>query len=241
MNSENLQTDRFLTAKIRVYYDLLLPENRLDGEPSPLLIALHGYGGNKRAMLREVRALAPENFAIASVEGVHQHWRDQTAPDKMPKVGFAWLTNHKSEDSVDVHHQILLSLTANLINQGIADKTRIYLLGFSQSCALNFRFAFSNPHLLRAIVGISGGIPGDWETNENYQSLEQPIFYLYGTHDEFYTLEKFEQNAEKLKSRAANLQSKVYDAPHEITDEMRADLKNWLQAVNQDESKTASF
>ena len=183
-------------------------------------------------MLREVRGLAPENFAIASVEGVHQHWRDQTAPDQMPKVGFAWLTNHKSEDSIDVHHQILLSLIANLINQGIADRTRIYLLGFSQSCALNFRFAFANPHLLRAIIGISGGIPGDWEQSEVYQPLEQPIFYLYGTRDEFYPLEKFQENAERLKLRAENLQSKVYDAPHEITDEMRADLKRWLNEIN---------
>lgn len=233
MIEENLQTDRFLTAKIKVYYDLLLPENRNDSEPSPLLIALHGYGGNKRQMLREVRQLAPENFAIASVEGVHQHWRDTAVPDKMPKVGFAWLTNYKSEDSIDVHHQILRSLIANLINQGIADKTRIYLLGFSQSCALNFRFAFANPYLLRGVIGICGGIPGDWETNENYQPLAQPIFYLYGTRDEFYPLEKFEENAERLKLRAENLHSKVYDAPHEITDEMRHDLKSWLREIDE--------
>lgn len=239
MSNENLQTDRFLTAEIKVYYDLLLPENAA-ARPAPLLIAIHGYAGNKRAMMREAKQVAPENFAVASLQGFHQHWRDreQTAQNQMPKVGFAWLTNYKSEDSVAVHHRVLSDLIKSLIAENIADEQQMYLLGFSQSCALNFRFAFANPNLFKGVVGISGGIPGDWETSQVYQSINTPVFYLYGTRDEFYPLEKFEENAEKLKLRAANLQSKKYNAAHEISDQMRADIKkflslsSWLTSLN---------
>ncbi|HEX8264542.1 MAG TPA: dienelactone hydrolase family protein [Pyrinomonadaceae bacterium] len=229
MTDENLQTDLVLKAEIKLYYDLFVPENA--GKPAPLLIALHGYGAHKRYMMREARAVAPDNFVIASLQGFHQHWLEPAEKGVPPKIGFGWLTSYQAEDSVQVHHRALLDLIENLIREGVADENRIFLLGFSQSCALNFRFAFSHPELLRGVVGISGGIPGDWETSENYQKTDAEIFYLYGTHDEFYPLETFERNADKLKMRAVNYQSKVYAAAHEITDEMRLDIRNWLQEI----------
>ena len=224
MENENLQIDRELIVESKLYYDLqLAPQNR-----APLLIAVHGYAGNKRAMMREARQLAPENFAVVALQAPHQHWREPREPNKMPKVGFAWLTNYKAEDSVNVHHQAMQSLMQNLIRENIADAAQIFLLGFSQACALNFRFAFSHPDHLRGVVGISGGIPGDWETNPIYQRADQPIFYLYGDADEFYPLAQFEQNATRLKTRAQNLHTKGYTGAHEITDEMRRDVKDWL-------------
>lgn len=223
-----METDRELRAEIKIYYDLQLPENQV--QPAPLLIAVHGYAGNKRAMMREAVALAPKNFAIAALQGFHQHWRQPNAePGKMPKVGFAWLTDYKAEESVAVHHKALGDLIENLIAEGVADARQIFLLGFSQSCALNFRFAFSSSNLLAGVVGISGGIPGDWETNDNYLKLNAPVLYIYGDDDEFYPLAKLNANAGKLNLKATNLQTKVYPGKHEITQEMREDIKIWLQ------------
>jgi predicted esterase len=52
------------------------------------------------------------------------------------RFGFGWLTNFHPEESVAVHHQALLDLTSRLIDEGVADPAHIFLLGFSQSCAL---------------------------------------------------------------------------------------------------------
>lgn len=224
--NENLETDRELKAEIKLYYDLYVPENA--DSPVPLLIALHGYGAHKYSMMREARKFAPANFAIATLQGFHQHWREPEAAGSKYKVGFGWLTSYKPEDSVAVHHRALLDLIETLVREGIAVEKQVFLLGFSQSCALNFRFAFSNPGLLRGIIGICGGIPGDWSENQSYRQIPADVFYLYGTRDEFYPLEQFEENAEKLKSRAPGLRSQTYDSAHEITDEMRADIGEWL-------------
>ena len=105
---------------------------------------------------------------------------------------------------------------------------KIYLFGFSQACALNFRFAFTFPSLLRGIIGVCGGIPGDLETNELYKPLGADVFYLYSTDDEFYPLPKYEMFKEKLRKRLNIFTSKGYDAKHEITNEMREDIKTWL-------------
>ena len=60
-----LQTDRTLSAEIKLYYDVHTPAVI----PAPLLIALHGYGASKRQMMREARQIAPPSFAIAALQG----------------------------------------------------------------------------------------------------------------------------------------------------------------------------
>lgn len=223
MNSENLQTDLSLTAEIKLYYDLYVPENL--ATPAPLLLAVHGYGAHKRYMMREARLIAPKNFVVASMQAPHQHYR-QT--DDGFKVGFGWLTDYKSAESVALHHDFALRLIENLAEKSLVDKSRIYLFGFSQACALNFRFAFTRPDAVRGVIGVAGGIPSDLETNEIYKTLKADVLYLYGDRDEFYPFERFQNFEQKLRERLPNFQSKSYPAAHEITNEMRADMKRWL-------------
>ena len=66
MSEELLRNDLSVTAEIKLYYDLYIPENAV--EPAPLLIAVHGYGAHKRHMMREARLVAPDDFVIASVQ-----------------------------------------------------------------------------------------------------------------------------------------------------------------------------
>ncbi|HEX5887551.1 MAG TPA: hypothetical protein VFY61_02560 [Pyrinomonadaceae bacterium] len=217
--------DRTLTARINLYYDLHLPSN----VPAPLLIALHGYGANKRQMMREAQLMAPEGFAIASVQGFHQHIREPWEQGGPLRFGFGWLTNFRPEESVAIHHQALLDLTDRLTAEGVADSTKIFLLGFSQSCALNYRFAFTHPEKLRGVIGICGGIPGDWDTNHAYHGSNLDVFHLAGTRDEFYTPERVRDYEKQLATRARQVTFKSYDAAHEIVPQMREDAKQWLQ------------
>ena len=217
-------TDRALPVQINLYYDLHRPSNA----PAPLLIALHGYGANKRQMMREARLMAPEGFAIASVQGFHQHIREPFEQGGPLRFGFGWLTNFRPEESVAIHHQVLLDLISRLIEEGVADSTRIFLLGFSQSCALNYRFAFTHPEKLRGVIGICGGIPGDWETNHGYHGSALDVFHLAGTKDEFYPPERVRDYERQLATRARQVTFKSYDAAHEIVPQMREDVKQWL-------------
>ena len=224
MSGGEPQVDRILEARINLYYDLR-PGTI---SPAPLLIALHGYGANKRYMMREAQLMAPPQFAIASLQGFHQHMKEPREPGGPLRFGFGWLTNFRSEESVAVHHRALIDLIEILSDEGIADPSRVFLLGFSQSCALNYRFAFTHPERLRGVVGICGGIPGDWETSPTYRDAAVDVFHLAGTRDEFYTPERVRDYERRLKTRARSVQFKSYDAAHEIVPEMRPDVVQWL-------------
>ena len=221
---QTVAVERSLIAETKLYYDL----NLLAARPAPLLIALHGYGANKRQMMREALALAPDGFTVASLQGVHQHIKEPKDPGGPLRFGFGWVTDFKPEESVAIHHQALLDLIQTLTSEGVADATRIFLLGFSQSCALNYRFAFTHPNHLRGVVGICGGIPGDWETSEHYQPTKAAVFHLAGTRDEFYPPSRVADYEVRLGLRAQNVQFKSYDAAHEVVSAMREDVKAWL-------------
>ena len=221
----DITSDQTLKAEISLYYDLLAGES---SSPAPLLIALHGYGAHKRQMMREAQLMAPAGFAIASLQGFHQHMREPREAGGPLRFGFGWLTNFRPEESVAIHHKAILDLIHKLVGEGVADPNRIFLLGFSQSCALNYRFTFTYPDQLRGIIGICGGIPGDWETNEAYQETAADLFHLAGTRDDFYTPERVRDYEQQLGTRARTVTFKSYDAGHEIVQNMREDVKQWL-------------
>jgi phospholipase/carboxylesterase len=220
------QAERTLDARVKLYYDLHAPAET----PAPLLIALHGYGSNKNWMMREARQLAPARFAVAALQGMHQHLKEPREPGGALRYGFGWLTNFHPEDSVAVHHRALIDLIEQLAGEGVADPARVFLLGFSQTCALNYRFAFTHADSLRGVVGICGGLPGDWETGARYRETAAAVLHLAGARDEVYPPELVAGYAARLSARARDVGFRSYDAGHELTPAMRADVRAWLEA-----------
>lgn len=222
------QTDAIehtLIADITFRYDLLVPEIT----PAPLLIALHGYGPSKRQMMREARMIAPEDFAIVALQGPHQHLKEPKEPGGPLRFGFGWLTNFHPEESIAVHHRALLDIMNSLTTTGTVDRQRVFLLGFSQSCALNYRFAFTHASVLRGVIGICGGVPGDWETSDIYQQTEAAVFHLSGERDEFYPPSRIVDYGAVLRTRATDVELRSYEAGHEIVQAMRDDVSAWLK------------
>lgn len=219
-----LKTDLSVSAEIKLFYDLHVPD-KLE-RPAPLIISVHGYGAHKNYMMREAKLIADQQFAVVSLQAPNQFYRKT---EKGMKVVFGWLTDHRSAESVALHHKFILDVIERLAADELIDEKRIYLYGFSQSCALNFRFAFTYPDVLRGVIGVCGGIPSDLGTNGIYQPTAADVLYLYGDQDEFYPLKKFQGFEQTLREYLPNFRSLNYHAEHEITEEMRNDMKMWLR------------
>lgn len=226
-DSDSRPTERTLVAEVKLYYDLYVPP--VGEAPRPLLIALHGYGSNKGWMMREARQFAPENFAVVAPQGFHQHMKEPKEKGGPLRYGFGWLTNFYAEDSVALHHRALLDLIEKLTSEGAADRSRLFLFGFSQSCALNYRFAFTHTGILRGVVGVCGGLPGDWGASALYGDTDASVLHLHGARDEFYPPARVGDYEEKLRRRARDVEVRAYDAGHELTGAMRDDVKVWLR------------
>jgi len=217
------ETNLSLAAEIKLYYDLYIPDGL--AAPAPLLIAVHGYGAHKRYMMREARVVAGERFVIASIQAPHPHFRKS---DDGYRVGYGWLAGDQSSDDISLHHRFILDLVASLDAGDLIDRNKVFLFGFSQACALNFRFAFTHPDISAGVVAVCGGIPGDLDDNSIYKTFSRPVFYLYRDDDEFYSQEQFGEFDKRLREYLPDYSSKHYRAKHEITDEMRSEIRGFL-------------
>jgi predicted esterase len=207
------------------YYDLFIPDGK---GPKPLLIALHGYGGDKSSMMKLARRINDKNFVIAALQGPHQHLVMPTQESPKLGFGFGWLSNFKPEDSVALHHRLINQIIDELGQSGQADASRVFLLGFSQACGVNFRYAFTHDRV-RGVVAICGGIPSDWQTEGKYENGDIDVLYIAAERDEFYTPERMRQNAEALKSRARSVELQFFDAKHEVPRASYLLIDEWLR------------
>lgn len=223
MTDGKSHTDLTFKAEIELYYDLHLPAN---AHNAPLMIAVHGYGAHKRYMMREARAVAPDNYVIAAIQAPHPHYRKV---DDGYRIGYGWLSDDRPEQHIRLHHKFVNDVIDTLTADGTVDPARVTLYGFSQACALNFRYAFTYPDRLAAVIGVCGGIPGDLAANEKYRPFAARTLYIYGDDDEFYTNEKFAENAATLTQMLPNFASKQFHAKHEITEEMREEMRVFLK------------
>lgn len=219
--------EQAIVQQISCYYDLYVPEG---DAPKPLLIALHGYGGDKTSMMRLARRINQKDYVIAALQGVHQHMIMPKTREEKLQFGFGWVTNFKPEESVELHHRNIRYIIETLTNNGVADGRNVFLMGFSQAVGANFRLAFTHANLLRGVIAICGGIPGDWATEGKYEGGEMDVLYIGANQDEFYTTERLEQFAKAIEQRAHSVELKMFDCGHEVPRDSYPTIDQWLKS-----------
>jgi len=207
------------------YCDLILP----GAAPAPLVIALHGYGGNKRSMAKLAGPAIPEGFAMASLQGPHPHLIRTEDRSRPLAFGFGWITNWKPSESIALHHHAIDAILEKLERERFLEPSAVFLLGFSQSVALNFRYAFTYPGKIRGVVAVAGGIPGDWGEEGKYRDAPVDVLYVAGRRDEFYPPGRVEENARALERRGAHVTVDILETGHDFSPEALPLIRRWLE------------
>ena len=135
----------------RSYY--LVRPNNMDGlGPVPLVLALHGGGGNGRGMCRTAGGIQllvdAEGFLVACPEGIDHHWNDgrqvesrQTVRENVDDVGF------------------LLALIEGLKSEYPIDENRIYVTGVSNGGMMSLRMACDGANVFAAAAPVIAELP----------------------------------------------------------------------------------
>jgi phospholipase/carboxylesterase len=220
-----MTSERATEQRIKLYYDLYVPDEATR-RPKPLLVALHGYEGNKESMMAIAQKINSRDFIIASLQAPNAFFV-RAGDEARPKIGFGWMMQYKAADTIWLHHKTLISIIEDTAAEHAVDRRAIFLLGFSQSVSLNYRFAFTRPNKIRGVVAICGGIPGDWD-EEKYYKTDTDVLVIAGETDEFYPIERTRTFKESLESRARSVDFVSYPAGHVFPRDSLPLINEWM-------------
>lgn len=227
LRREETDVERRVIIPMTGFYDIRLPETPAPKRGFPFLIALHGYGGTKESMLALAERTCGDRFAIASLQGPHQHMERRRGSREV-RIGFGWGTMANSSDNQTLHHEFVRRVIRDVAARHPADRRRIFLLGFSQSVGLNYRFAFTYPNTIRGVVGVCGGVPGDWEASTKYRSSATDILHISGTKDPFYPFDRVSTFKARLERRAASVEHLFLSTSHIFPKRCIPTIRRWL-------------
>jgi predicted esterase len=221
--------EKYFLSPIRRYYEIETPQPGSGRKRWPLLIALHGYQGDKSSMMRLARRIAGGKMVVISLQGPYQFFlRDGNDPKNF-RVGFGWGTTYKMEEAIELHHRDLRELIRLASRKHHADPQRVFLLAFSQACSYNYRFVFTHPHAVRGAIAVCGGVPGDWAENPRYKPAGTHVLHIAATQDEWYTREKNLLFRRQLVQRAASLDFRFYNSPHKFPRTSLPHIRRWIE------------
>ena len=150
------------------------------GDRTLLVLTLHGYGSNPEAMLRLSTMTLGEDSVIASLRAPNQHYLSSGVlgtPMPGSEIGYNWGTTRHAALNIELHHEIVRTISAQLRERfGIGPK-RVVLMGFSQPVGLNYRFIGTYPDQAGGVIAMCGGVPKDWE-EDKYGRVEAPILHI---------------------------------------------------------------
>jgi len=216
--------DRTFPARLDCHYLLHAPDH-VDAR-TPLVVTLHGFGANPAIMLRLTGRLFDRPPVIAALQGPYQFFLSA----KNQEVGYGWVTNRHPAESIRLHRDMVSHVLDEAGREFAIPPDRRLLVGFSQSVSLNYRLAATCPDLVRGVIAICGGLPGDWDSGD-YQPVRAAVLHLARSHDEYYPPDVTGHYAERLRRRAAAVEFHLLDGGHQMPSSGAKLVAPWLQRI----------
>lgn len=215
------------------HYALHLPEG-YDPEGDrryPLLVILHGAGGNEAwsDMLRENLALEDVIVAMPrapqphrTVAGGFRYWPhvSEGITDAEEVQGY--------EMACDWHEQVV----EKAIERVRVDDGRIAFLGFSQGGASTIMAFLREPDMVRYGVVIAGYLPEAFGHRDGMAAQAErqgELLILHGREDQGLSHEDMGGIADEFRQAGVTATMNLYDAGHTVTGEMVEDAAAWLR------------
>jgi phospholipase/carboxylesterase len=197
-------------------------------DKSPLVILLHGYGGDEQNLF-QLRRYFPENFIIVAAR----------APQSVPGAGYRWFERDISirqytgrKEDLEQSRRLVVKFTSEVVKKYHADPSRVYVMGFSQGAIMSYEAGLTAPKLYRGIGVLSGLMPASLKPLiAKPDALSQlRIFVAHGTADGVLPFSDGKAAVDHLIGMGLKPEFHSYkDMGHNISADVVTDLVKWLQ------------
>ncbi len=216
------------SLKYRVRRNNIRSRNAADlqSRKSPLLVLLHGVGGQEDDLL-ELANHFDERFTIISVR----------APFEQSPTSFAWyrispfLDEHNYfVDDAEESRVKLIKFIQETVSTNDIDPRQVYLLGFGQGATIGVSVMLTDPSIIRGAALICGEIlPEVIHMRVSREKLKDfPVFLAYGIHDQVVPVQIGRKTRDTMVGLDADISYREYPIGHHLATVSLRDASDWL-------------
>jgi len=191
------------------------PKSYNKNELHPLIVILHGYGGNPANIIELYKPLADARGAILL---------SCRASEVMTENSFYWDFDN-TEALTLLRRQV-----ENTIKKFSIDQQKVILTGFSQGGFLSYDFGFKNADLFTAFLPVAGRVPQVLELHQQ-ANKNLKVYSIAGLKEPKNFLIGYEDLDEKLDKLNIAYQLKFYNIGHQYPENNEEELLkafDWL-------------
>ena len=190
---------------------------------TPTILALHGRGSNEGDLIGLADYL-PKNFLWISPRGLFDLGPDSYEWFQISQVG--------KPDPARLANA--LNTLDKFIDEIIAsypvDKTKLYLLGFSQGSIVSMSYALTRPQRVAGIIAQSGYIPHESGLQIDEAGIKgKPFILTHGIQDSVLPVEWARRSRDTLQKLETDLEYHEFNMGHNVSAESLAVINSWLE------------
>lgn len=196
----------------------------------PLVLALHGWGMSAASFARRCRPLLFEGAAILFPQGPFAF---ELRHDGKIRIGHAWYLfdghDEPFRSTLGQAEAHLLGLVDGVAPGAPIDRSRFFVVGFSQGAYAGFFLALRNRGRCAGMVALGGGrLREDFIAADLAGEPKIPFLLVHGTADASVPIERTILMKEVLERHGFPVELTTLDVGHEVTASMLAVARRWL-------------
>jgi phospholipase/carboxylesterase len=184
----------------------------------PLLIWLHGCGGNERQLQRVMPLISMRNYAAVAPRG--------TEEATTGSCGFDWGVSQSAVTSAA--QRVFECLEAAQERFNIA-RHRIFLAGFESGGTAAFRIGLQHPQRFAGVLSVGGPFPTEGRPLASLrQARHLPLFIAHGRDSRRYPVDRTCAELRLFHAAGLSVTLRQYPCGDELNTQMLHDINVWL-------------
>ena len=219
-----------LPSRVMARVRIVEPETMREGERYPLVIGLHGAGGDAAHLIPAfLDAGVPARFIFCVPQGPY-------AVPGRSTPGYVWFRDlpgaprTPTSETRALTEEYVLAVVDAVKRAYPVDARRVYLLGFSQGAHVAFDIGLRHPELFAGVVPIGGWLrPGDYDAAAVARARDGGRFLVaHSREDRAVAWEECERSTAFLAENGIGYTLLSYRGGHVLTGEVMRGAASWM-------------
>jgi phospholipase/carboxylesterase len=210
---------------------LYVPEHYEANYAYPLVVWLHGGGGNERDLLTAMPMISQRNYIGLSFRGPLSFrdtlsFSDTAATENRPQGGYHWPS---TADDLAEFEASLYEAVCNLRREYHVHSERVFLAGFDEGATVSLDLFLRQPQRYAGAVCLAGTFPQSRRALARFRDLRNKrVLIASGSTDSVSTPADNVQAGRLLHSAGMSVSTRIVDAGHEVTRTMLRQIDRWI-------------